>query len=131
MNPLAVVWIYLPPWSEPPALLGSLEVSRRGTLDFGGGAAGDHRLPSDQEVRTEGRTRDRLYAARLLPGLFDHGADDQRADDEHRGDDRQHQVLTLPGAGRRSPLGWSHDGTTRPAPAPGARAPGRRVDQQR
>ena len=40
---------------RPLRVPGTLEVSRRGTLDFGGGAAGDHRLLLDQEVRIEGR----------------------------------------------------------------------------
>ncbi|GAA4966576.1 hypothetical protein GCM10023238_37930 [Streptomyces heliomycini] len=59
MNLLAAVWLCLPPCSYVPypRALGPLEVNRRGTLDFGGGAAGDHRLPADQEVGSEGRAR--------------------------------------------------------------------------
>src|SRR5882757_1289683 len=117
MNLLAAVWIYRPLMSDPrtgPVSLGSLEVNRRGTLDFGGGAAGDHRLHPGEEVRTEGAARHRVCPARVLSRLLDGRSHDQRGDHEHRGHDRQHQLLTAPVRPARL--------SDRPRPAPAAAA---------
>ncbi|CAG7603716.1 hypothetical protein SBRY_10645 [Actinacidiphila bryophytorum] len=80
-----------------------LEVSRCGTLDFGGAAAADHRGPADPQVRPEDRPCRRLYASGLLPGEFVMGATDHRPHQQRRGNDLRHQVLSVPGGGRRLP----------------------------
>ncbi|CAK7281234.1 hypothetical protein SGPA1_12027 [Streptomyces misionensis JCM 4497] len=105
------------------ASLGSLEVSRRGTLDFGGGAAGDHRLPADEEVRAQGRPCGGLHPARLLSRLLHHRAHDQSADDERGEHDRKHQVLSrLPD--RPVPFERVPSRAARKPPEPGDGEPG-------
>ncbi|WP_208836368.1 hypothetical protein, partial [Streptomyces parvus] len=72
-----------------------MEVNRRGALDFGGSAAGDHRLPADPEIRTEGRARGGLHAARVLHRELVHRTDHLRPDDQRGGNLLATGVLAL------------------------------------
>src|SRR6476620_4570053 len=82
-----------------------MEVNRRGTLDFGGGAAGDRRLAADPEIRTQGRTRGGLHVAGVLPRELVDRPDHLGGHVERGRHDRGDQVLIGCAAGRPGTAG--------------------------